>query len=204
MKKILTMLAAVLLTIQMAGAQAIFKINQYNIIYNKVFMPVGTLFTNYPFGRHISIASYFYVNAWPRAGSWGEGLAGPVWTPVMGISVGLLAGFQSNEDHIFRFSPIALVNRDRFSFLGQRYVDQAPGRRELRFGPADFEQELVAGEFHLLQLFEPADQALELAAPHRSFFIYPVGALRQHVQFVFLGQEFDLHSLAHPLPWPLQ
>ncbi len=118
MKKIHTLLAAGLLIVQMAGAQATFKINQYDVFYNKDFMQFGTLFTNYPLGQHISIACYFYENALPKAGSWGQGLAGPVWTPVQGISVGLLAGFQTNEDRIFRFSPIALVNRGRFSFFG--------------------------------------------------------------------------------------
>jgi hypothetical protein len=127
MKKTLPILAAGLLTVQMAGAQAIFKINQYNVIYNNALMVIGTSFTNYPFGKHISIASYFYVNVMPKANSWGEGMAGPMWTPVPGISVGFLAGFQTNEDHIFRYSTMVLVNRGRFSlfsaleFGGLRY-----------------------------------------------------------------------------------
>jgi hypothetical protein len=127
MKKILTILAACLLVVQMAGAQAIFKINQYNVLYNKDLMLFFTLFTNYPMSKNFSVAGYFYVNALPKPGSWGEGLAGPMWTPIPGISVGLLGGFQTNEEQLFRFSPLILVNRGRFSlfssleFGGLRY-----------------------------------------------------------------------------------
>ena len=100
-----------------AGGQAIFKINQYNIVYNGDLMPVITLFTNYPITKKLSITSYFYVNAYSK-NSWGEGLAGLTYTPVKGISVGFLGGFQSNETEIWRVSPIVLLSKNRFSFFG--------------------------------------------------------------------------------------
>lgn len=97
--------------------QAIFKINQYNIIYSGDLMPVITLFTNYPFNKNLSITSYFYVNAYVK-NSWGEGLAGLTFTPVKGISLGFLGGFQSNETELWRVSPIILLSKNRFSFFG--------------------------------------------------------------------------------------
>lgn len=98
-------------------SQAIFKINQYNIVNGNDWMPVATLFTNYQFNDHWSATGYFYVNANPK-GSWGEGLAGATYTPVKGISVGFLGGFQSNEIELWRISPIVMLNKGAFSFSG--------------------------------------------------------------------------------------
>jgi hypothetical protein len=66
---------------------------------------------------------------------------------VKGISVGVLGGIQSNEDQIFRVSPIALVNRGRFSFLGafefggKRYRWDCMGFYQ--FGPVKLGAELI-------------------------------------------------------------
>ena len=123
MKKLQLCLLANFLILTPVIGQTMFKINQYNIYYNKTFMPVGTLFANHQFNSKWSIASYFYVNAtrWKEQAtdpSWGEGLAGFTYSPVPGVALGVLAGLQSNEEQIFRFSPIVLVNKNRFSFFG--------------------------------------------------------------------------------------
>jgi hypothetical protein len=147
MKKIPILLSGCLLIAQMAGAQAIFKINQYNVLYNKDLMLFFTMFGNYPVSRNFSVAGYFYVSALPKAGSWGEGLAGPMWTPVPGISVGVLGGFQTNEEQLFRFSPLVLVNRGHFSlfsaleFGGKRYRWDCMGFYQ--FGPLKLGAELI-------------------------------------------------------------
>ena len=107
-----------------AGAQTMFKVNQYNIYYDKTFMPVLTLFTNHRISSKFSATSYCYVNATAnnpvtgQARSWGEVLAGGLYTPVPGVSIGVIAGFQSNEPQIFRVSPLILVSKNRFSFFG--------------------------------------------------------------------------------------
>ena len=41
-----------------------------------------------------------------------------LYTPVPGVSVGVIAGFQSNEAQMFRFSPLILVNNNGFSSFG--------------------------------------------------------------------------------------
>jgi hypothetical protein len=117
MKKSIFSLLIYLLISSLLSAQSIFKINQYNIYYNKGFMPVATLFCNYPINSKLSVTSYFYINAVQKTG-WGEGLAGVTYTPVPGISVGLLGGLQSNEQQVFRISPILLLNKNHFSFFG--------------------------------------------------------------------------------------
>ena len=66
---------------------------------------------------------------------------------------------------------------DRLGLLGDLNVNQAPGRRLLGFGRAQLEQELIARERHLPQLFEALDQALELAPAHGTFLADPVLAL---------------------------
>jgi len=95
-------------------AQTVFKLNQYNIIHNNRFMPVFTFFGGHNFNDKVGIAGYFYVNGL-KGSSWGEGLAGPTWSPVKGLTLGLLAGIQSNEDQLFRVSPIVVYNRKQFS-----------------------------------------------------------------------------------------
>jgi len=97
--------------------QTIFKINQYNVIYDGDIMPVGTLYTNYAFNSKIGFSSYFYINGYKK-NSWGEGLAGPNWTPAKGVSLAFLAGFQSNEKSLLRVSPVFFVARNRFSAFG--------------------------------------------------------------------------------------
>jgi hypothetical protein len=97
--------------------QTMFKINQYNIIYDGDFMPVATLYTNYSFNSKIGFTSYFYINGYNK-NSWGEGLAGPNWTPVKGVSLAFLAGFQSNEKSLLRVSPLFFVAKNRFSAFG--------------------------------------------------------------------------------------
>ncbi len=97
--------------------QTIFKINEYNILYNGDYMPVFTLFSNYSFNEKIGIAAYFYVNGYKK-NSWGEGLAGPVWTPAKGVSLAFLAGFQSNEKSLLRVSPVFIISKGKFSAFG--------------------------------------------------------------------------------------
>ncbi len=117
MKKLLLSLIAVWIFLAPAGAQTMFKVNQYNIYYNQGFMPVLTLFTNHQISPKFSATSYCYVNAYAK-NSWGEVLAGGLYTPVPGVSVGVVAGFQSNEAQMFRISPLILLNKNRFSFFG--------------------------------------------------------------------------------------
>ncbi len=128
MKKHFYLILTGLLLLSPLTGQNVFKINQYNIYYNHTFMPVGTLFANHQFSSKWSIASYFYVNATAVKAedvgsnkdkpSWGEGLAGPTFTPVPGFTIGILGGFQSNEGQAFRISPIILINKNRFSLFG--------------------------------------------------------------------------------------
>ena len=147
MKKFTILLGGCLLLVQMAGAQAIFKINQYNVWYKNDLMLFFTMFGNYPLNKNLSVAGYFYINALPKPGSWGEGLAGPMWTPVPGVSVGVLGGFQTNEEQVFRYSPLILVNRGRFSlfssleFGGKRYRWDCMAF--YRFGPLKLGGELI-------------------------------------------------------------
>ncbi|MCX6225508.1 MAG: hypothetical protein NTV01_12295 [Bacteroidia bacterium] len=99
------------------SGQSIFKINQYNVYYNKGFMPIATLFANHQFTDKLSITSYFYVNAYQK-NSWGEGLVGLTYTPVPGISIGCLGGLQSNDPVVWRISPIVILSKNQFSFFG--------------------------------------------------------------------------------------
>ncbi len=97
--------------------QTVFKINEYNVLYNGDYMPVFTLFSSYSFNEKIGFASYFYVNGYKK-NSWGEGLAGPVWTPIKGVSLAFLAGLQSNEKSLFRISPVFFISKGKFSAFG--------------------------------------------------------------------------------------
>jgi len=132
MKRPIVVLFSILLACLSVTGQAIFKINQYNIIYRGDLMPVITLYGNFPLNGKLSITSYFYVNGY-KNNSWGEGLAGVTYTPVTGISLGFLAGFQSNEPALWRISPIVVLSKNRFSFFGafefggQRYRWDAMG-----------------------------------------------------------------------------
>ena len=100
-----------------AGAQAVFRVNQYNVIYDGNLMPVFTLSGNYPLSQAISFTSYFYING-AEGSSWGEGLAGPTWTPAKGIALSFLAGIQTNEESLFRFGPVFNIAKGRFSAFG--------------------------------------------------------------------------------------
>ncbi len=117
MKKIITVILLLIAFTHITRGQTLFKFNQYNIIYNGGFMPVATIFGNYQISKTFGVASYFYVNAYPK-NSWGEGLIGPTVTPVKGITIGFLAGFQSNETELWRISPILLLWKNRWSFNG--------------------------------------------------------------------------------------
>lgn len=113
MKRIIYPLLFILFSFPSAS-QTMFKINQYNIIYNDAWMPVFTLYSGHSFNEKLAFSAYFYVNG-AKGSSWGEGLVGPTYTPVKGLSFSLLAGFQSNEDQLFRFSPLVNVNKGNFS-----------------------------------------------------------------------------------------
>lgn len=127
-------------------AQTQFKLNQYNVYYKDALMPIFTLFTSHKVTDKVGVAGYFYVNALRETG-WGEGLAGLTYTPVPGITLALLGGLQSNEDQVFRYSPMLLVNRNRFSFFGAlefggaRYRWDAMGFYS--FGPLKVGAELI-------------------------------------------------------------
>jgi len=119
------------------SGQTLFKINQYDVLYNGNLMPIVTLFTNYQVSEHIGITSYFYVTAYPQ-NSWGEGLVGVSYTIVKGITIGFLGGYQSNETELWRVSPIIGLYKKPFSFFGafefggKRYRWDAMGFYELR------------------------------------------------------------------------
>ncbi len=100
-----------------APGQTIFKFNQYDIIYSGDFMPVVTLYASYQINKTFGVASYFYVNAYPK-NSWGEGLIGPLVTPVKGITIGFLGGYQSNETELWRISPLLILSFNPWSFYG--------------------------------------------------------------------------------------
>ena len=117
MKKLFLFLLFGVFAFPMAKSQTIFKINQYNIVYNGDLMPVVTLFTNAPIVKKLSFTSYFYVTAYPK-NSWGEGLFGVSYTFVKGVTLGFLGGFQTNETELWRVSPIVLLSWKQFSFFG--------------------------------------------------------------------------------------
>ncbi|MCX6280521.1 MAG: hypothetical protein NTU51_00990 [Bacteroidetes bacterium] len=118
------------------SGQTLFKINQYDVLYNGNLMPIITLYTNYQINEHIGITNYFYVTAYPQ-NSWGEGLVGVSYTIVKGITIGFLAGYQSNETELWRISPIIGLYKKPFSFFGafefggKRYRWDAMGFYEL-------------------------------------------------------------------------
>lgn len=97
-----------------AGAQTFFKVNQYNVILDGNWMPIFTLHSNYSFNDKLAFTSYFYVNG-SENGSWGEGLAGPSYTPVKGLTLAFLAGIQTNEESMLRISPVLIVSKEKFS-----------------------------------------------------------------------------------------
>lgn len=114
--KFRTILLALLVSIvsgQLQG-QTIFKLNEYNIIDDGRVIPVMTLFSAQTFSEKWGMSAYFYLNG-AKGSSWGEGLAGPTWMPVKGLSLGFLAGFQSNEDQLWRVSPIINYSSQKFS-----------------------------------------------------------------------------------------
>ena len=117
MKKIGWFILFLVLIPAISESQNFFKINQYNIVYKGDLMPVITFLGNYQFNQHISFTSYFYVTAYPK-NSWGEGLVGVSYTPVKGITIGFIGGFQSNETEIWRVSPIIFLAKKQFSFMG--------------------------------------------------------------------------------------
>ena len=115
-KKALILLFPFLLNLSVSG-QTLFKINQYNVLYKGDLMPIITLFANHQIINRLGISGYFYVNAYPKS-SWGEGLIGVNYTVIDGLTLGFLAGFQSNEARIWRISPLVMMNFGKFSFFG--------------------------------------------------------------------------------------
>lgn len=111
------LLLTLLLTPPVLTGQTLFKINQYNIIDKGNLFPILTLYTNHQFNEHLAATAYFYINAYAK-GSWGEGLGGITYTPVKGVSVGFLAGFQTNETEWWRISPLLILGNDHWSFFG--------------------------------------------------------------------------------------
>lgn len=112
-RKILLALLISFFSGQLRG-QTLFKLNEYNIIDDGRIIPVMTLFSAQSFNERWGMAAYFYLNG-AKGSSWGQGLAGPTWVPVKGLTLGLLAGFQSNEDQLWRVSPIINFTSERLS-----------------------------------------------------------------------------------------
>jgi hypothetical protein len=98
-------------------AQTTFRLNHYNTFYDGQHMPILTLSTTYAFNEKIGFATYFYVNGF-KENSWGQGLAGISWRPLDGLTLMLLGGIQTNEDALYRFSPIFFFRNNNFSAFG--------------------------------------------------------------------------------------
>lgn len=114
-RKILLLLCFVCFFVQ--GKTQMFKINQYNIFYDKEFYPIGTLFTNFQFNEKLGFTNYFYVNAHRETG-WGEALFGLTYSPVKILKIGLIGGFQTNEHEIWRVAPIIFFGKGPITFSG--------------------------------------------------------------------------------------
>lgn len=95
-------------------SQAVFKLNHYNILYDGKIMPIFTHYSGKSFNENWGISAYFYING-TQGSSWGQGLVGPTYSPVKGLSLSFLAGIQTNEDQLFRFSPIINYSGQRIS-----------------------------------------------------------------------------------------
>lgn len=126
MKRTLLLCTFVCLLFLNSHSQAVFKVNQYNVIYKGATMPVMTLFTNYDFGNRWSFTNYFYVNCQEKTG-WGEGLIGPTYSITKWLNLSLLGGMQSNHKNLFRAGPVITANKYNLSlfsaleFSGDRY-----------------------------------------------------------------------------------
>ncbi|MEI6173810.1 MAG: hypothetical protein WCR01_08655 [Bacteroidota bacterium] len=117
MRRLIILLTAGFLLQTAAPCQTMFKVNQYDIIYKGDFSPILTLYANHQINKRFGIMSYFYVNA-AQNNSWGQGLVGPTYTPVKGITVAFLVGYQSNEVAWWRVSPIIMLSNNHWSFFG--------------------------------------------------------------------------------------
>src|SRR5215813_11993650 len=78
--------------------------------------------------------------------------------------------------------------------------DQAPGGAGLIARGAELPEQLLAGERHCRELFQPGPQPLQLAPPDCPLLGDTVAALRQNVELAFLRQELDLHAGSRLLP----
>lgn len=123
MRKILTKTATALtlivffVSLPVAEAQTTFRLNHYNTIYDGTHMPIVTLSTTYAFNEKVGFATYFYVNG-TKGSSWGEGLAGVSWRPVESLTLMFLGGIQTNEEVLYRFSPIFFFRKNNISAFG--------------------------------------------------------------------------------------
>ncbi len=114
---LLTTLSCIVIFHLSAEAQTTFRLNHYNTIYDGTHMPIVTLSTTHAFNEKVGFATYFYVNG-TKGSSWGEGLAGISWRPVEGLTLMFLGGIQTNEDVLYRFSPIFFYRKNNFSAFG--------------------------------------------------------------------------------------
>lgn len=117
MKRIIILLAIGLLGHFGASGQIMFKVNQYDILYKGDLSPILTLYSNYKFNNKFGIMSYFYVNG-SSASGWGQGMVGPTYTPVTGVTLAFIAGYQSNGDAWWRVSPVIMLANKKWSFFG--------------------------------------------------------------------------------------
>lgn len=147
-------------------AQTVFRLNQYNIIYNGSFMPVFTLYGGQSFSEHWGLSTYFYVNG-TKGSSWGEGLAGPTYMPFKGLSISFLAGFQTNEDQLFRVSPIVSYSGKKFS-----------GFASFEYGGARHRWDIMA--FYLLKQFKAGGELIRF---------YKMYAAGPRVEFSFFKKQ---------------
>jgi len=117
MKVLFITIGIITLLISNLIAQTSFRINHYYTIYDGAYSPVLSISAQNQLSSRWAFSSYYYVNA-SRKNSWGQGLLGATYTPVKGLGLGFLAGFQSNETEMWRISPVVTANYDWFSFFG--------------------------------------------------------------------------------------
>jgi ribosomal protein S6 len=82
---------------------------------------------------------------------------------------------------------------DGLVFSRQMEIDQPVSLPGLFLGRAEFEQEIITGQFLLLDLAQALPEPFQSAPAHRALLERPTPASRQDIKFSRLLDQFDLH-----------
>lgn len=94
-------------------AQSKYQLGCYGLYYMDKVKPTVSMFYTNELGKKFTLINYFYTDQ-----SWSQGIFGFKYSFTNWLQAGCMAGFQTNEESMYRYAPVFWLKKSKASLFG--------------------------------------------------------------------------------------